>query len=159
MTYREIPVYRLIAERVYSYHNNPTNYQDGDIFTIIERQCLPHGSGFDSGCSIDLTKSKVDKIIIKFSWHHMDPNGFYAGWYDYVLTIKPSLVYDFDIKITGKEPPSSDGGFGLKEFFYDTFHNVLRDTAIYYWNNGNPTVELKYYKELREKKEQENVQA
>ena len=44
----------------------------------IERlaDLLPHGSGIDSGCQIDLDKSHAEKLVIHTSFHHMDESGY-----------------------------------------------------------------------------------
>ena len=86
-----------IAETIAGYIGN-VNSDNATHKTIaraalafIERECLPHGSGFDMGCKIDLERSKQDKIVITTSYHHMDQNGYYAGWTDHTITVRPSF--------------------------------------------------------------------
>jgi hypothetical protein len=90
---------------------------------IVEYQNnnLPHGSGIDAGCKINLEKSTGNKIVIDFSYHAMDENGFYCGWYDYVLTVVPDFSNDFTMRITGKDFNYS------KEYFYQLFDYSLRE--------------------------------
>ena len=83
-------------------------------------QLLPSGSGIDSGCKIDVEKSSSDKVVINFSWHHLDENGYYDGWTDHKLIVKPKLSGDFDLTITGR-----DKGY-IKDYLYDLFDTELR---------------------------------
>lgn len=83
-------------------------------------QMLPSGSGIDSGCKIDVENSSSDKVVILFSWHHMDENGYYDGWTDHKLIVKPKLWNNFDVRITGR-----DRNY-LKEYLYDLFDSALR---------------------------------
>jgi hypothetical protein len=81
---------------------------------------LPHGSGIDLGCEIDIDKSGVDKIIIKFSYHFMDQSGMYDGWEDYNLILFPDFVNGFSIKSIGRNRDDAI------DYFYDTFDYALR---------------------------------
>ena len=83
-------------------------------------QLLPSGSGIDAGCKIDVERSSSDKVIINFSWHHLDENGYYDGWTDHKLIVKPKLYGDFDLKITGR-----DKGY-IKDYLYDLFDTELK---------------------------------
>ena len=62
---------------------------------------LPSGSGIDSGSSIDIDKSRDNRIVINTSFHHLNECGIYDGWTDHQVIITPSLVHDIDIRITG----------------------------------------------------------
>lgn len=84
-------------------------------------QMLPSGSGIDSGCKIDVENSSSDKVVILFSWHHMNENGFYDGWTDHKLIVKPKLWNSFDMRITGR-----DRNY-IKEHLYDLFDSALRE--------------------------------
>jgi len=82
-------------------------------------QLLPSGSGIDAGCKIDVEKSSSDKVVINFSWHHLNENGYYDGWTDHKLIVKPKLYGDFDLIITGR-----DKGY-IKDYLYDLFDTML----------------------------------
>jgi hypothetical protein len=90
----------------------------------IEENLLPHGSGIDSGCKIDLERSTENKIVITFGYHNMNENGFYCGWADYTLTVKPSLVNNFDLNISGKN--TND----IKDYLCELFEFCLSDKRI-----------------------------
>ena len=81
---------------------------------------LPSGSGIDSGCKIDVEKSSSDKVIITFGYHFMNDAGYYDGWEDYKLIVKPKLWNDFDLRIVGK-----DRRF-IKDYLYDLFDTELK---------------------------------
>lgn len=83
-------------------------------------QLLPSGSGIDAGCKIDVEKSSSDKVIITFGYHFMNDAGYYDGWGEYKLIIKPKLWNDFDLRIVGK-----DRRF-IKDYLYDLFDTELR---------------------------------
>ena len=84
-------------------------------------QLLPRGSGIDSGCNIDVPKSSSAKVIIYFSYHHMDKWGGYDGWTDYKLIVTPKLWNDFDLRIVGK-----DRNF-VKDYLYEVFNYALKE--------------------------------
>lgn len=107
----EDKVYKLIASQLLRIEsckkiNNEKSMENIeeaiDILEHIEKQYLPHGSGIDCGCKINIEKSNSNKIVIDFSFHHMDENGYYDGWTDHSIIITPSLYFDYDMKITGK---------------------------------------------------------
>jgi len=82
------------------------------------QEMLPSGSGIDSGCKIDFGSPK-GKIVIVSSYHKMDENGYYCGWFPLTATVSPSLTQDFELTIRGK---------GLKddlEYLYETFDFAL----------------------------------
>ena len=83
-------------------------------------QLLPSGSGIDAGCKIDVEKSSSDKVIITFGYHFLNDAGYYDGWGEYKLIIKPNLSNDFDLRIVGK-----DRRF-IKDYLYDLFDTELR---------------------------------
>lgn len=81
---------------------------------------LPRGFGVDSGCTIDVENSSSDKVIINFSWHHLNQDGYYDGWTDHKLIVKPKLWNDFDMRITGSNRN------GIKDYLYDLFDSYLK---------------------------------
>ena len=64
---------------------------------------LPSGSGFDKGCSLDLDKSTPESLVINTSFHHMDDNGYYSGWTEHTIRVKPSLAFGFLLSISGRD--------------------------------------------------------
>jgi hypothetical protein len=49
----------------------------------------------------------------------MNDVGMYDGWNDYVITLKPSLVFDFELKIKGVNRND------IKNYMYEYFQDVL----------------------------------
>ena len=80
---------------------------------------LPSGSGIDSGMKFDWNKSKPEKLIFTFGFHHMDENGGYDGWTDHTLVITPSFSSGYDLRITGKDRNM------VKEYLYDLFYELF----------------------------------
>ena len=91
-----------------------------NVLSEIAEKYLPHGSGINSGCKIDLQKSNENKIVITFGFHHMDKNGFYCGWTSHKLICRPSFD-GIDLKITGRDKN------GIKEYLYEIFDYSLNN--------------------------------
>lgn len=123
-------VYQRIASKVVAYHNcvksNNGNWmrRHEEDLREIERNYLPHGSGFDSGCTIDIDKSNDTRIVINSSYHVMNENGFYSGWVDFTVTVRPLLSFGFVLDIKGRFSKCSDPD-GLKSYLLDTFADAL----------------------------------
>lgn len=120
-------VYQKLAGLIYARQNC---IKSDNLFWIskhedsihdIEKNNLPSGSGIDSGSTVDIEKSTEEKIIINTSYHHMDEHGFYDGWTDHRIIIKPSLVFDIDMKITGINRRD------IKTYLHDVFHDALTE--------------------------------
>jgi len=62
---------------------------------------FPHGSGFDSGTTLDLDVSTEEKIVFSTSFHHMNQHGSYDGWTEHTVTVRPSLAFGFRLTISG----------------------------------------------------------
>jgi hypothetical protein len=76
---------------------------------------LPSGSGINIGTKLDRDKSTSEKLVFSFSFHHMDERGGYDGWTDHVLTIRPSLQFGIDIRISGRDRNQ------IKDYLYETY--------------------------------------
>lgn len=90
----------------------------------IEYLCenmLPSGSGIDSGIQFDFENSKMDRLVLNSSYHSMDENGYYDGWIDFKIIIKPSLSFNFTLDIIGKFGKKQD----IKDYLNDTIHYHL----------------------------------
>lgn len=83
---------------------------------------LPSGAGFQNA-KIDADKTNQQKIIITFDYCDFEKGRRYS----YKLIFKSGFFFN-DMKIIGKDPG------GLKDFFYDTFGEILEaefDVKIY----------------------------
>lgn len=89
-----------------------------DVIEQLAKDILPSGSGIDRGTTVDLDQSRTDRIVLRFSFHHMDQHGYYAGWSDYSAIVKPAFR-GLNITITGRDRN------GIKDYLYQTFDHIL----------------------------------
>ena len=94
-------------------------HRHGERVRSLAREHLPHGSGFDSGCQVDLDASTSDKLVIRTSYHHMDENGSYDGWTEHVVTVRPSLAFGTRMTVSGRNRND------IKDYILETFHEAL----------------------------------
>lgn len=89
---------------------------------------LPSGSGWQDGeqTKLWLDNSHADKLMFRGSFHHMDENGYYDGYTEHVITVKPSLAFDFNIRISGSNRNE------IKDYLHDMFNAALRQDITYY---------------------------
>jgi len=84
---------------------------------------LPSGSGLDSGSTVDLEKSSPSRIVFKTAFHHMDGNGYYAGWTEHTVVVVPDFIINFNLTVTGRNRND------IKEYIADIFREVLAEEA------------------------------
>lgn len=102
------PLYKTIASLVQARlncqqsNNKEWEEKHSERLELIEKSLLPSGSGIDRGTKIDLEKSHGNKVVLIVDYHHMDENGYYDGWTSHEITIRPSLLFDFDLSIGGR---------------------------------------------------------
>lgn len=113
-----------LAVRLKAYKNcvkaNKEDWQEIHKSQICEMlENLPSGSGLDNGVKFDWDNSNDTKLIFKFSYHHLNEDGYYDGWTDHVLTLTPTFVHGFDLKISGKDKNNT------KDYLYDLFNEVF----------------------------------
>ena len=112
-----MPVYRAFS-RLLAW-NAPAGEWSGKRDDMLARivDMLPHGSGIDS--KLDIDDSKPQRIIVRFSFHHMDENGYYDGWTDHSAIITPCLVNGYSLKITGRDRNQ------IKDYLHETFDYAI----------------------------------
>jgi hypothetical protein len=89
------------------------------IGKLVDRY-MPSGSGFDNGTKIDFDRSSGEKLVFYTSFHHMT-EGMYNGWTEHTLTVVPSFMGGFSLKISGRDRN------GIKEYIGDCVANILGD--------------------------------
>lgn len=89
-----------------------------DMLRWIEKNLLPSGSGIDRGTKIDDDASRFDHVVLTFSFHHMDENGYYCGWSDYKCVITPAFD-GIDCRIVGRDRNM------IKDYLGETFGYTL----------------------------------
>ena len=85
---------------------------------------LPHGSGFDSGCKLNLDESKPERLVIDTGFHHMDEMGGYDKWTEHQVIVTPSLWRGFNLRITGRNYRD------IKEYMYEMFDYALHREIV-----------------------------
>lgn len=88
----------------------------------LVRDYLPSGSGIDCGTTLDLDGSNGNALRFTFSFHHMDENGFYCGWTEHKLIVKPSFS-GLSLHITGPDRNQ------IKEYLYELYDSALSQEA------------------------------
>lgn len=103
--------------------------------TVIERLCknhMPSGSGFDNGTTLDPVASIPDRLVFSTAYHHMNEAGYYDGWSDHRVVVRPSLAHGFTLHITGRDRND------IKDYIADVFNTALAeeidDTEIALWS-------------------------
>lgn len=120
-------LYQELANRINSAQHCEASREvlwAGKHRNVVEQliDCLPHGSGIDGTTEVDFRKSNHNLIVIHSSFHCMNPDGYYDGWVDFTVTVKPSLISDIDLNIKG-----AFGKYGeVKEYLYDVFYHALK---------------------------------
>ena len=104
--------------------SNNAEWLDKHTEKLIElEKRLPSGSGIDCGTKIDTRDLKANQFKLTLSFHHMDENGFYDGWTDHVITVRPSFG-GLDLTISGKNKND------IKEYLLDTYYYALTEEII-----------------------------
>lgn len=83
---------------------------------------FPSGSGFNNGTQLD-DSSTSEKLVFNTAFHHMDENGYYDGWTEHQVIVKPSLEMGFSLTITGRDRNE------IKEYIAECFMAVLSNDA------------------------------
>jgi len=64
---------------------------------------LPSGIGFDNGTKLNEEKTcPRSKVVFNTGYHHMNEGGYYCGWTDHRVTVKPDLLHGFTVSISGR---------------------------------------------------------
>lgn len=94
--------------------------KDSLIDSLVDM--LPSGSGIDCGSKL-LDSSKPDCIRIQADFHHINEHGYYDGWTEHIVTIRPSLQYGFTLSISGRNRNE------IKDYLYELFDYALRQNV------------------------------
>lgn len=119
------PLYRALASLIAARANCAktgnlewkANHEDKAI--RLARGYLPSGSGFDCGTAIDLDASTAEKLVLRTSYHHMNESGMYDGWTEHAVTIRPSLLHGFTLRVSGRDRD------GVKDYIAEMFEHAL----------------------------------
>lgn len=61
---------------------------------------LPRGAGFDDGTRIAIDACTPERIVLTTAFHHMNEHGFYTGWSEHTIYVRPSFVGTCTLRIT-----------------------------------------------------------
>ncbi len=123
------PLYKLLAREMWRYQNAGANSvvrEDAeDTIERLVKEYMPSGSGFDSGTTLDLEASTDYKLVFGTAFHHMDEHGSYTKWTEHRVIVSPSLAFDFDLVVSGRDHN------GIKEYIHESFHQALTRPVSY----------------------------
>lgn len=120
------PLYQHIASAIVARRNcterNNTEWHGRwtELLDHIAKNLLPSGSGIDCGSTIDIDASDSSRFFIDLSFHHMNENGYYDGWTEHRITVKPSFD-GIDLRISGKDRNE------IKDYLHEVYDIVLRE--------------------------------
>lgn len=77
---------------------------------------LPSGSGID--CGTELVSADASKIVLSAGFHHMNDCGYYDGWTEHRITIRPRFD-GIDVTISGRNRNE------IKEYLGELYHSAL----------------------------------
>lgn len=86
----------------------------------IVSDTAPSGSGFNNGTKLDLDASTPEKLVFSTAFHHMDENGGYDGWTQHRVIVRPSLMHDIVLTVSGRDRNE------IKEYIDQTFDVWLK---------------------------------
>ena len=89
----------------------------------IAKNELPSGSGFDSGTKLDFDASTDDCIVFTTAFHHMNDNGYYCGWTEHTVKVRPSFIHGFTLTVSGRNYRDIKGN--IKDTITDMFSYAL----------------------------------
>lgn len=89
-----------------------------DRLEYIAKNLLPSGSGIDNGTKIDYDACKPDRVVLTAGFHHMNEGGYYDGWTEHKVTIRPAFD-GVDIRISG---PNRNN---IKDYLHEVYSYCL----------------------------------
>lgn len=84
---------------------------------------LPSGSGIDTGTRIDVDASNAAKLVLTCAFHHMNEHGYYDGWTQHTIVVRPSLSHGIEIRVTGRDRND------IKEYLGEVYRHALTEEA------------------------------
>lgn len=109
-------LYQAIVQN-YRLLNADTVCEDERVFEREERigAALPRGSGIDAGTTIESVSDK--QIRMTAGYHHMNEGGYYDGWTEHSILVRPSLMHGMTVTVSG---PNRNGIVDyLQQVYYE----------------------------------------
>ena len=82
---------------------------------------LPSGSGIDNGTK--LVSASASRIVLECGFYHMDENGFYDGWTEHRVTVRPTFD-SMDISVSGRNRND------IKEYLHEVYALALSENIV-----------------------------
>lgn len=97
---------------------------------------LPHGSGLDGRVKILSASTSPRQLVIAVEYHHMNENGFYDGWTQHTIRIRPTF-FGCDVVVSGRDRNQ------IKDYLADLFsHAIEEDAPAYPWAQEKTNLDL-----------------
>lgn len=129
----KVPLYQAIARAFVAYQNccadpQKAEWRDRHRERIerLVKQYMPSGSGIDNGIHFDFGTSRENRLLFTTAFHHMNDGGYYDGWTEHNVIVKPSLAWDIDLKITGRDRRD------IKDYLHECFRAALTELVHEY---------------------------
>src|SRR5690606_9826247 len=100
--------------------NTEWHSRHGETLARIIRDRMPSGSGFDCGTELHETECRDgERLVFSTEFHHVNEHGGYDGWTQHKVTVRPSLVFGLDIRVSGRDRND------IKDCIAELFHAAL----------------------------------
>ena len=121
-------LYSKLASTVDAMHRceeKPEQYGEwatkhAETISALVREHMPSGSGFDCGTQMDCIESHAEKLVFTTSFHHMNDVGYYDGWTEHTITVTPSFIGGFNLRVSGRNRKD------IKDYIHDVFSQALK---------------------------------
>ncbi len=93
------------------------------------KDTLPHGSGFDSGVSVDWEATDVlaERYVFVCPFHVMNEVGFYVGWAEFRVSVTPSFQDTISLEIERTATTGDDAEHGLEDYVAEAMYAALTE--------------------------------
>jgi len=131
---QKVALYKMMAARITAIENCK-RYGDTEWEPRHQEELkklldfLPHGSGIDEDWTISIDRSNSERIVLSNSFHVMNEVGFYDGWIDFTVTIRPDFISGFKMNIKGRFSDYRWQGESIKEYLYQVLDFGLRESV------------------------------
>lgn len=116
--YQEIAVLITSIQNCYKAKNHEWAKRHIATINKLVADFMPSGSGLDTGTKMD-HMSEPNTLIFNTAYHHMNESGFYDGWTEHKIIVKPSLAFGMEMRITGQDRND------IKEHLHEVYREAL----------------------------------
>jgi len=103
--------------------NNEWEGRHTERLRWLERNQLPNGSDIDCRTKILDDECTPEKVVLFVEYHHMNGNGYYDGWTEHKITIRPSFT-GIAMKIGGRDRN------GIKDDLYEVYDVAMTEEPL-----------------------------